>query len=56
MTWDITIEDPKYYTKPIKNSRTFVLMEKGELFEYSCSENNRCQGGKCEEADVQKTK
>jgi hypothetical protein len=31
-------------------------MEKGELFEYSCSENNRCQGGKCEEADVQKTK
>ena len=55
ITWDITIEDPKYYTKPIKNSRTFVLMEKGELFEYSCSENNRCQGGKCEEADVQKS-
>jgi hypothetical protein len=30
-------------------------MEKGaELFEYSCSENNRCQGGNCEAADVQK--
>ena len=55
MTWDITIDDPKYYTKPIRNTRTFVLMTTGqELFEYSCSENNRCEGGKCEAADVQK--
>jgi hypothetical protein len=51
----VTIEDPKYYQKPIKNTRTFVLMEKGaELFEYSCAENNRCEGGKCVDADVQK--
>jgi hypothetical protein len=50
------MEDAKYYQKPIRNSRTFVLMEKGqELFEYSCSENNRCEGGKCAEADVQKS-
>ena len=34
MTWDITIEDPKS-PKPIKNSRTFVLIEKGGLFDYS---------------------
>jgi UDP-3-O-acyl-N-acetylglucosamine deacetylase len=55
LNWDLTMEDPKYYQKPIKNTRTFVLMEKGaELFEYSCSENNRCQGGNCEAADVQK--
>jgi hypothetical protein len=55
MTWDITIEDSKFYQKPIRNTRTFVLMEKGqELFEYSCSENNRCEGGKCADADVQK--
>jgi hypothetical protein len=55
LTWDLTMEDPKYYQKPIKNTRTFVLMEKGtELFEYSCSENNRCEGGKCVAADVQK--
>ena len=34
VNWDVTIEDPKYYQKPIKNTRTFVLMEKGaELFE-----------------------
>ncbi len=31
-------------------------MEKGtELFEYSCSENNRCENGNCVAADVQKT-
>ena len=30
-------------------------MEKGtELYEYSCAENNRCEGGKCVAADVQK--
>ena len=56
LTWDITMEDPKYYQKPIRNTRTFVLMEKGtELFEYSCSENNRCENGNCVAADVQKT-
>jgi hypothetical protein len=55
LNWEVTIEDPKYYIKPIKNVRTFVLMAPGtELFEYSCSENNRCEGGKCVAADVQK--
>jgi hypothetical protein len=55
LTWEITMDDPKYYTQPIKNSRTFVLMPRGELFEYSCAENNRCEGGTCQEADVQKS-
>ena len=55
LTWDLTMEDPKFYAKPIRNLRTFVLMTSGqELFEYSCSENNRCEGGKCTAADVQK--
>ena len=54
MNWDITIEDPKFYTKPIRNVRTFVLMPPGELYEYSCTENNRCEGGNCVAADVQK--
>lgn len=55
LNWEITMEDPKYYTKPIKNIRTFVLMASDtELYEYSCSENNRCEGGKCAAADVQK--
>ena len=54
ITWDVTIEDPKHYTRPFTNRRTFVLMEAGqELFEYSCTENNRCEGGECAPSDVQ---
>ena len=52
---EITMEDPKFYLKPMKNVRTFVLMKQGlELYEYSCTENNRCEGGHCTPADVQK--
>lgn len=39
---EITVEDPKVYTEPWKNSRIFALMKPGsELMEYSCEENNR---------------
>jgi len=42
IAYDLTIEDPKIYTKPIKNSRTWVRMKPGsELLEYWCMENNR---------------
>jgi len=55
INYELTMEDPKYYTKPIKNTRVFVRMKAGqELFEYSCAENNRCEGGNCALADVQK--
>jgi hypothetical protein len=55
--YEIIMEDPKFYTKPIKNVRTFVLMKPGqELFEYSCTENNRCEGGNCTPSDVQQSK
>jgi hypothetical protein len=38
----VTIDDPKMYTKPWKNTRTFVLMKPGqEILEYSCDENNK---------------
>jgi hypothetical protein len=30
------------YSKPFKNTRTFVLMKPGqEIMEYSCDENNK---------------
>ena len=52
--WEVTLDDPKYYTEPIVNRRVFKLMAPGaELYEYSCTENNRCEGGNCEPADVQ---
>jgi hypothetical protein len=38
--YTITVDDPKFYTAPWKNERTFTLMT-SELLEYSCEENNR---------------
>jgi len=41
MTYDVTLEDEKIYSKPIKNSRILKLMPPGEeLIEYFCEENN----------------
>ena len=37
---DITIEDPVYYTKPVKVT-IVTPMEKGEIIEYICTENER---------------
>jgi hypothetical protein len=42
LSYEVTWEDPKNYTKPIKNTRTFVRMKKGEeLMEFWCMENNK---------------
>ena len=43
LSYEITWTDPKTYTRPLKNTRTFVRMEKGkdELMEYWCMENNK---------------
>jgi hypothetical protein len=40
--YQVTWEDPKTYTKPIKNTRIFARMKPGqELMEYWCMENNK---------------
>ena len=40
--YEVTVSDPKMYTKPWTNTRVFVLMKPGqELLEYSCEENNK---------------
>lgn len=42
IAYEMTIDDPKTYTKPWKNARIFTRMKPGqELIEYSCEENNR---------------
>ena len=41
ITWEATIDDPKAYTKPWKNTRTFTLRPDWEMMEYSCEENNK---------------
>ena len=37
-TW--TLDDPKTYTRPIRNERVFVLTPDVEIMEYSCMEGN----------------
>jgi hypothetical protein len=42
IAYQVTVEDPKNYTRPWTNTRTFWRMKPGqELIEYSCEENNR---------------
>lgn len=42
LSYEVTWEDPKTYTKPIKNTRIFTRMKKGdELMEWWCMENNK---------------
>ena len=42
IAYEMTIDDPKTYSRPWKNTRTFTKMKPGEeLIEYSCEENNR---------------
>jgi hypothetical protein len=41
IAFEITVEDPKAYTKPFTNKRTFKLHPEWELMEYSCEENNK---------------
>lgn len=40
MAYTVTVTDPKTYTKPWSNERTFRLQD-GPLIEYSCEENNK---------------
>ena len=52
--WEVTIDDPVYYTRPFSNVRTFLRMEPGEeLYEYFCRENNRCANGDCTPNEIQ---
>ena len=41
IAYEITIDDPKTYTKPWKNTRIFNLRPDWEIMEYSCEENNK---------------
>jgi hypothetical protein len=41
ISYEVTVEDPKTFTKPFKNTRTFTLRPDWEMMEYSCEENNK---------------
>jgi hypothetical protein len=39
--YEVVVDDPKTYTKPWSNKRTFTLRTDWEIQEYSCEENNK---------------
>jgi hypothetical protein len=42
LAYEVTVEDPKAFTKPWSNVRTWVLMPPDEeILEYVCTENNK---------------
>jgi hypothetical protein len=41
IAYEITVEDPKAFTRQWKNNRTFTLRPDWEIMEYSCEENNK---------------
>jgi hypothetical protein len=41
IAYEITIEDPKAFTRAWKNTRVFTLRPDWEIMEYSCEENNK---------------
>jgi hypothetical protein len=41
IAYEMTVDDPKTYTRPWKNTRTFTLRTDWEILEYSCEENNK---------------
>ena len=41
IAYEMTVDDPKYYTHPWKNTRTFTLRPDWQIMEYSCEENNK---------------
>lgn len=41
ISYEITIDDPKNFTRPWTNTRTFTLRPDWEIMEYSCEENNK---------------
>ena len=54
LLYQITIDDPKIFTKPFSQDFVLTLRRDWEqlgLLEYVCEENNRCAGGHCRPAD-----
>jgi hypothetical protein len=41
LAYEVTVDDPKTYSKPFTNKRTLTLKPGWELMEYSCEENNK---------------
>jgi hypothetical protein len=54
VAYEITIDDPKIFTKPWSQEFQMRLHPSWKLLEQVCEENNRCEAGKCAPAESQK--
>jgi hypothetical protein len=54
VSYEVTLDDPKIWTKSFTEQLYMVLHPTWELLEYVCLENDRCADGKCVESDAQK--
>ena len=54
VAYQITIDDPKVWTKPWSQDFQMKLHPTWNVFEMVCEENNRCEGGKCSQSEAQK--
>jgi hypothetical protein len=55
-SYEITIDDPKIFTRPLSQTFEMKLYPTWSLLEQACEENNRCQGGNCTASESQKNK
>ena len=54
VSYQITIDDPKYFTRPWSEEFKMTLQPTWKLLEFVCNENDRCPQGKCSASDVQR--
>ena len=54
VSYEITADDPKIFTKPWSQTFQMKLHPTWLLLEQVCEENNRCQGGNCTVSDSKK--
>jgi hypothetical protein len=52
-SYDVTIDDPVIFTAPWTQPWQMQRKPNWKLFEFICEDNNRCEGGVCDAADVQ---
>jgi hypothetical protein len=52
-SYEVTIDDPVIYTAAWTQPWQMQRKPNWKLFEFICEDNNRCEGGVCEAADVQ---
>lgn len=54
-SYDVTIDDPAIFQAPWVEHWQMQLKPTWKIFEFVCDDNDRCRGGNCVDADVQKS-